>query len=80
MSSCLRLRVTAHATGSPIVKPQTVGGNAYERSRLSSKVVFWKIDEYRRKTHHTGQLEDHKSICSRYYTVFNLEQCEGSNP
>src|SRR5208283_736210 len=42
-----------------------------------SKVVCWKIDEYRKEDRETGETENRKSILLRYYTVFNLEQCEG---
>jgi antirestriction protein ArdC len=42
--------------------------------------VFWKIGEYRKENKETGETEDHKSILLRYYTVFNLEQCEGIKP
>src|ERR1019366_935203 len=38
--------------------------------------IFWKIDEYRKKNKKTGEAENRKSILLRYYTVFNMEQCE----
>jgi antirestriction protein ArdC len=40
-------------------------------------VVFWKIDDYWRENKETRETEIRKSIFLRYYTVFNLEQCEG---
>jgi antirestriction protein ArdC len=55
---------------------QTVGGNVRKGER-GSKVVLWKIDEYQKRNTTSGQLEDRKSILLRYYTVFNVEQCEG---
>src|SRR5271154_3894720 len=58
---------------------QSLGGTV-RKGQHGSKVVFWKIDEYRRKnqeTEETGETANHKSILLRYYTVFNLEQCEG---
>lgn len=55
---------------------QALGGNVKKGER-GSKVVFWKIDEYQKKNAETGEMEARKSILLRYYTVFNLEQCEG---
>jgi len=55
---------------------QTLGGNVKKGER-GSKVVFWKIDEYEKKNKETGESENRKSILLRYFTVFNLEQCEG---
>jgi antirestriction protein ArdC len=52
---------------------QALGGTVRKGQR-GCKVVFWKISEYRREKEET---ENHKSILLRYYTVFNLEQCEG---
>ena len=55
---------------------QALGGTV-RKSQHGSKVVFWKIGEYRRKNQETEETENRKSILLRYYTVFNLEQCEG---
>ena len=55
---------------------QSLGGNV-KKGAHGSKVVFWKIDEYRKENAETGETEDRKSILLRYYTVFNLDQCEG---
>ena len=55
---------------------QTLGGSV-RKGEHGSKVVFWKIDEYRKEDKETGETENRKSILLRYYTVFNLEQCEG---
>ena len=54
----------------------SLGGNVKKGER-GSKVVFWKIGEYQKEDAETGELEDRKSILLRYYTVFNLDQCEG---
>jgi antirestriction protein ArdC len=53
-----------------------VGGNV-KKGEHGSKVVFWKIDEYQKENKETGETEKRKSILLRYYTVFNLEQCDG---
>ncbi|MFZ3333548.1 MAG: zincin-like metallopeptidase domain-containing protein [Candidatus Acidiferrales bacterium] len=53
---------------------QALGGTV-RKGQLGCKVVFWKIGEYRRENQETE--ENHKSILLRYYTVFNLAQCEG---
>jgi len=55
---------------------QTLGGSV-RKGQHGSKVVFWKIDEYRKENKETGESENRKSILLRYYTVFNLEQCDG---
>ena len=55
---------------------QVLGGNI-KKGEHGSKVVFWKFDEYQKENKETGETENHKSILLRYYTVFNLVQCEG---
>jgi antirestriction protein ArdC len=54
---------------------QALGGTV-RKGEQGSKVVFWKIGEYS-KENEQGDTEKHTSILLRYYTVFNLEQCEG---
>lgn len=54
---------------------QALGGSV-KKGQHGSKVVFWKIGEYS-KENEQGETEKHTSILLRYYTVFNLEQCEG---
>jgi hypothetical protein len=41
-------------------------------------VTFWKISDYRKKNAETGVIadKDSKSVLLRYYTVFNVLQCE----
>jgi len=46
------------------------------RGEHGSKVVFWKIDKYEREDA-DGQTVAKTSAILRYYTVFNVEQCEG---
>jgi antirestriction protein ArdC len=58
---------------------QSLGGNVRKGAR-GSKVVFWKLDEYENRNTETGESEIRKSLLLRYYTVFNLEQCEGIEP
>jgi len=55
---------------------QALGGNVKKGER-GSKVVFWKIGEYEKENAETAEIETHKSILLRYYTVFNLDQCDG---
>jgi antirestriction protein ArdC len=55
---------------------QSLGGTV-SKGQHGSKVVFWKFDEYRKENSETGETGNRKSILLRYYTVFNLEQCEG---
>jgi antirestriction protein ArdC len=54
---------------------QALGGNVRNREQ-GTKVVFWKFDEYRKESSETGETKNHKSILLRWYTVFNVEQCE----
>jgi len=46
------------------------------RGEHGSKVVFWKIDKYETEDA-DGQTVAKTSAILRYYTVFNVEQCEG---
>jgi antirestriction protein ArdC len=55
---------------------QALGGNVKKGER-GTKVVFWKISEFDKENAETGEIENRKSILLRYYTTFNLEQCEG---
>ncbi len=55
---------------------QALGGSVRKGER-GTKVVFWKIDEYQKQNAETGEKETRNSILLRYYTVFNLEQCDG---
>jgi len=55
---------------------QVLGGNV-KKGQCGTKVVFWKISEYSKENAETREVENRKSILLRYYTVFNLEQCEG---
>jgi antirestriction protein ArdC len=54
---------------------RALGGNV-RKGQHGSQVVFWKFGEYS-KENEQGEAEKHTSILLRYYTVFNLEQCEG---
>src|ERR1700693_937351 len=55
---------------------QVLGGSV-KKGQHGSKVVFWKIGEYRKENKETGETENRKSILLRYYIVFNLGQGEG---
>ena len=55
---------------------QALGGSV-RKGEHGSKVVFWKIHEYRKENSETREAEKHKSILLRHYALFNLEQCEG---
>ena len=54
---------------------QALGGTV-RRGQHGSKAVFWKIGEYRRENQNRGDRQSQVDSV-RYYTVFNLEQCEG---
>ena len=55
---------------------QALGGTV-RNGQHGSKVVFWKIREYRSEKQKSEETEHRKSILLRCYIVFNLEQCEG---
>src|ERR1700726_1546303 len=55
---------------------KALGGHV-KQGEHGSKCVFWKIDEYSRENADTGEQESRTSALVRYYTVFNIEQCEG---
>ena len=52
-----------------------LGGNV-RRGEHGAKVVFWKFDKYEAEDA-DGQMVEKTSAILRYYTVFNLEQCDG---
>jgi antirestriction protein ArdC len=83
MTLCARWRQSPSAVASRSSRywityrqAQTLRGNI-KKGEHGTKVVFWKIDEFRKDNAETGETENHKSILLRYYTVFNVEQCEG---
>jgi antirestriction protein ArdC len=55
---------------------KALGGHV-KQGEHGSKCVFWKIDDYSKENKQTGELENRTSALVRYYTVFNIEQCEG---
>ncbi len=57
-------------------KQATETGGNVRRGEHGSKVVFWKIDKYETEDA-DGQTLAKTSAILRYYTVFNVEQCDG---
>jgi antirestriction protein ArdC len=57
-------------------KQATEQGGNVRRGEHGSKVVFWKIDKYETEDA-DGQTLAKSSAILRYYTVFNVEQCQG---
>jgi antirestriction protein ArdC len=51
-------------------------GGHVRRGEHGAKVVFWKCDKYETETP-DGATVERTSAILRYYTVFNVEQCEG---
>jgi antirestriction protein ArdC len=51
-------------------------GGHVRRGEHGTKVVFWKCDKYETETP-DGATVERTSAILRYYTVFNVEQCEG---
>ncbi len=56
-------------------KQATEQGGNVRRGEHGSKVVFWKIDKYETDDV-DGQTVSKTSAILRYYTVFNVEQCD----
>lgn len=57
-------------------KQATERGGHVRKGEHGTKVVFWKIGT-REVEDADGDTVERKSILLRYYTVFNVEQCEG---
>src|ERR1700693_248981 len=57
-------------------KQATERGGHVRKGEHGTKIVFWKIGT-REVEDAGGETIEQKSFLLRYYTVFNLEQCEG---
>lgn len=71
--------LASHGYGSPYwltYKQATERGGHVRKGEHGSSVVFWKIDKHEAEDA-DGQTVARTSAILRYYTVFNLEQCEG---
>ncbi len=71
--------LAASGYGSPYwltYKQATERGGHIRKGEHGTKVVFWKIGT-RETEDADGDTIERKSILLRYYTVFNVEQCEG---
>src|ERR1700688_3318525 len=71
--------LSASGYGSPYwltFRQTTERGGHVRKGEHGTKVIFWKIGT--REVEDTdGDAIERKSIVLRYYTVFNVEQCEG---
>jgi len=71
--------LASNGYGSPYwltYKQATERGGHVRKGEHGTKVVFWKIGT-REVEDADGDTIERKSILLRYYTVFNIEQCEG---
>src|SRR4051812_21345799 len=57
-------------------KQATERGGHVRKGQHGTQVVFWKIGKYEREDS-DGNPAERTSVLLRYYTVFNVEQCEG---
>jgi antirestriction protein ArdC len=71
--------LASNGYGSPYwltYKQATERGGHVRKGQHGMRVVFWKIGTREVETA-DGETDERKSILLRYYTVFNVEQCEG---
>jgi antirestriction protein ArdC len=71
--------LTSSGYGSPYwltYKQATERGGHVRKGEHGTKVVFWKIGT-REVENADGETNEKTSVLLRYYTVFNVEQCEG---
>lgn len=52
-------------------------GGYVKRGEHGTGIVFWKPTSYTKKDEVSGEDKLHKSFLMRFYTVFNVSQCEG---
>jgi antirestriction protein ArdC len=52
-------------------------GGSVKRGEKGTQILFWKRTVWNRENKDTGETERVPSFLLRYYTVFNVEQCEG---
>jgi len=73
------LLLAVRGYGSPYwltYKQATVLGGNVRRGEHGTRVVFWKFDKHETETP-DGETVEKTSAILRYYTVFNVEQCDG---
>lgn len=51
-------------------------GGHVKKGEKGTRIVFWQFNE-REETNEDGAIETRKSAWCRFYTVFNVSQCEG---
>src|SRR6266853_6399296 len=71
--------LASNGYGSPYwvtYKQATERGGHVRKGEHGTRVVFWKIGT-RETEDADGDTIERKSILLRYYTLFNVEQCEG---
>lgn len=55
---------------------QERGGHVRRRER-GTPIVFWRIDQRTEDLDEEASATEYRRVLLRYYTVFNLEQCQG---
>lgn len=71
--------LTSSGYGSPYwltYKQATERGGHVRKGEHGTKVVFWKVST-REVENADGEANEKTSVLLRYYTVFNVEQCDG---
>ena len=52
-------------------------GGHVRRGERGTPIVFWRIDQRTEDPEEEASATEYRRVLLRYYTVFNLEQCEG---
>ena len=58
-------------------KQAQMRGGHVRRGERGTPIVFWRIDQHTEDSEDEESAAEHRRILLRYYTVFNVEQCEG---
>lgn len=52
-------------------------GGQVKKGEHGTQITFWKLNKYSDRDAETGEMKTKNIPMLRYYTVFNIEQCEG---
>lgn len=52
-------------------------GGSVRKGEKGTRILFWKASKYKAKDGETGEETTRRGLLLRYYTVFNVAQCDG---